>query len=77
MAVQAANQAKDTAKKGMQVAIAIAVIVAVIFAIVLVIRNLDTVLWGLGILVVLAFIIWIIVFNKKKKDTDNEETDEE
>lgn len=70
-----ANPTKDTAKKGIQVVVAIVAIVILIFAIVFVIRNFETVLWGLGIVIILAFIVWIIVFNKKNKDQDDEETE--
>lgn len=67
------NQAKDNAKKGIQVIIVVSVIVVLIFAIVFVIQNLETVLLGLGVLVILAFTVWIILFNKKKKTEDEEE----
>lgn len=68
-----ANQAKDNAKKGMQVVIVVAIIVAVIFAIVFVIQNLETVLWGLGVVIILALIVWIILFSRKKKNAEDEE----
>lgn len=67
------NQAKDNAKKGIQVIVIVSIIVVLIFAIVFVIQNLETVLWGLGILVILALTIWIILFNKKKNTEDEEE----
>lgn len=68
-----ASPAKDNAKKGMQVIAIVAVIVVLIFAIVFVIQNLETVLLGLGVLVILAFIVWIILFNKKKNTEEEEE----
>jgi len=66
-----ANQAKDTAKKGVQLVIAIVAIVAIILIIVFVIQNLETVLWGLGVILVLLAIIWMLL--KRKKFTDEEE----
>lgn len=74
---QRTNQIKDTAKKGMHVIIAAAAIIVLIIIIVFIIRDFETVLLGLGILLILAFIVWIIVFNKKDKNTEEEEDTEE
>jgi hypothetical protein len=63
---------KDNAKKGLQLLIVIAAIVAIIFIIVFVIRNLEAVLWSVGIGIVVIGIAWILI---KKKKNENEEAE--
>lgn len=63
---------KDNAKKGLQLIIVIAAIVAIIFIIVFVIRNLEAVLWSVGIGIVVIGVAWILI---KKKKNENEEAE--
>ncbi|MDU1903757.1 MAG: hypothetical protein E6772_03155 [Dysgonomonas sp.] len=59
---------KDNAKKGLQLLIVIIAIIAIIFIIVFVIRNLEAVLWGTGIGIVVIGIAWILIKKKKNEE---------
>ncbi|MEN9918664.1 MAG: hypothetical protein RL662_1100 [Bacteroidota bacterium] len=61
---------KENAKKGFQVVIAIAAIVTLIFAIVFIIRNLQTILWVLGIAIVVGGAVFILFKKNKNKGVE-------
>lgn len=65
-----ASPIKDNAKKGLQLVIVIVAIVAIIFIIVFVIRNLEAVLWSVGVGAIVVGIAWFLLKKRKNDETE-------